>query len=165
MLYSYRKQNCHVYLFCSEISFQFIFNDGSCNTANNINEGVEFALRFEDEDMWIPLIYAYNRNGGVGSAIVIDIGNIDDLIIRGYRVKLEPVDYVNSNSENISIDICKFEASNIQLRWLQTSRITINNRNISIDLWSVDNINISYIHANGEKICLIEDSFDNDQLK
>ena len=113
--------------------------------------------------MWIPLIYAYNRSGFGGARSDIYIGIIDNLNIRDYRVKLEPVDVVTSSSENISIDICKFNASNIQFRWLQTSRFT--SGSTPKDLWSLDNINISYVRANGEKIYLIEDSFDNGQLK
>ena len=66
----------------------------------------------------------------------------------------------------ISLELCNFEDDfeTIQFRWLQTSRFRGDLVHPK-DVWSLDNVNISFIDSRGEETILLEDSFNSDQLK
>ncbi len=118
--------------------------------------------------MWIPLKYVYNvsnTDSDRDTEADISIGKITNLTItiRDYSVQREPL---HVNKYKSDIEICNFNASNIQFRWLQSSQFKVREgENSARDLWSLDDINISYITEDGEWREIINDSFDSGQLK
>ena len=150
--------------FHSELSFQF--PPGSeCNEINGFNEGVELSFRSSTGSVWVPLSFYYRSGSNDASRATIPLGEVgESLNIRGYLV--EDIEQINDTNTNFTVDICHFaeeEVSKVQFRWLQTSQLTAGSR--PKDVWSLDNLTISYITSNGERVTLLHDPFDNEQLK
>ena len=148
--------------FNRQIFFQVILRgNNSCDRIDNTDEGVEFALRF-DNGTWIPVTVIY----AAGSASrTLPIGNFSNLVIRDYYVDNQ-VMTPNLEDVNVSLTLCNFENAPdwIQFRWLQTTLIS--REGVSLrDFWGLDDMRISYIKENGEEVVLLSDSFDDKQLK
>lgn len=111
--------------------------------------------------MWIPIIFLFQTEHIQNEDL--RIGTQDNLEIRGYRVDkiMSPI----GDGTEFSVQVCDFDQQLdfIQLRWLQTSKF--NDREIAKDVWSVDDIRVDYEPEEGKEACLLEDSFDDDQLK
>ena len=151
---------------CRSVFFQVIFFDGTsnCDTVTNFNEGVEFAVRFNDNETWIPLAVIFRDHDDSNG---ITLGNLSNLVIREYPVNSQNQILVNQSVPvmNISLVLCDFEREpeSVQFRWLQTSRFAASNR--IRDVWGLDDLQISYVQESGEEALLLSDSFDSDQLK
>ena len=150
---------------CRNLFFRIINFDGvGCNTVTEFNEGVEFALRLDDEEVWIPLAVIFHNSGHSNG---ITLGNLTNLVIRGYS--LDPRNEILGDKSvqnvNVSLELCDFEREpeSIQFRWLQTSRFV--GRNELRDLWGLDDLWISYVEESGEERVLLSDSFDSEELK
>ncbi len=146
------------------MDFQIIFNENEtagCDTVTNFNEGVEFALRLDNDEVWIPLAVIFRVTGESNG---ITLGNLSNLVIRDY-----PVDPQNQNESvpifNVSLRLCDFERESnfIQFRWLQTSRFGRATK--FRDLWGLDDVRISYVQESGEEDVILSESFDSEQLK
>ena len=63
-----------------------------------------------------------------------------------------------------SVRICGFEQiKSVQLRWLQTSGFAVNP--MVRDVWTLDDVHVSYEHEDGTRMELLQDSFDGIELK
>ena len=156
------------FLFCRTVSFLVLFVNETqregCNTITSFNEGVEFGIRLAEEEEWIPLAVIYRNNGPPADNITL--GNMPNLIIRDYFVS--PQNTIESSVSdpivNFSLTLCEFrDPSFFQFRWLQTSRLRP--RLQLLDLWSLDEVHISYTREDGEEEVLLSDSFDQEELK
>ena len=94
----------------------------------------------------------------------LDVGITVDgvLAIRGYQVSEREVS--RGSSSNFMEQVCGImpELTSVQFRWLQTSLIDFSSIR---DIWTLDDLEISYQDVEGEKNILLEDSFDGNQLK
>lgn len=101
----------------------------------------------------------------IGSAVGgnrIRIGDIDNLTIRGYAV--DQLQISAGNRVLHAFQVCDFNRllSSIQFRWLQTSLISGPNPK---DIWSMDDVLVTYEPEEGMTVDLLRDSFDEEQLK
>ena len=102
---------------------------------------------------WIPITYVFRSNANKTS----------DGGIRGYEVNKVRL-YNNNATEDIIVDICNFNISDsIQFRWLQTSNITDND--ILMDVWILDNLDISINTSEHGNVQLFKETFDGEILK
>lgn len=96
----------------------------------------------------------------------IYIGERDNLTIRGYQVQVDDRgNDTTTMSVNVSVQVCDFDAvpESIQFRWLQTARISGDDR--PRDVWRLDDVLISYEDVETGTIILLNDSFDGMELK
>ena len=116
---------------------------------------MEFSLRLKPERNWIPIsFFNTNRSGNR-----IHIGNT--LLIREYQVELESATI--GVAYHYSVEICNIPniiSHPVEFRWLQTSNFSGSARNV----WSLDNVNISYCEDNTSTV-LLRDSFDDTEIK
>lgn len=145
---------------CSEINFQLLFPQ-VCNTINEFYEGVELSIRLGAIREWVPIIFLFLNEDLQNEDI--RIGDRDNLEIRGYPVGAKM--FSVGTRTHYSAQVCDFDRQldSVQLRWLQTSRF--DDRNIAKDVWSIDDVQISYEPELGMEISLLEDSFNDNQLK
>lgn len=115
--------------------------------------------------VWIPIVFSFlsTRTDIKSEEIRVGERSRGNLEIRGYQVDQEG--FSVGNRSQYSVQVCGFEEAlgSVQFRWLQTDKF--NGRNIVKDVWSVDDIVVSYEPEEGVKIILLEDSFNEDQLK
>ena len=140
----------------------FLPNDNDCNIPDGFNEGVEFSIRFNGI-AWIPIAFLVPIN----AAEPIDrlnIGDPDDLVIRGYAVDVRRVSDDGTVDPPFSVQICDFneQVTSVQLRWLQSSHLSLNNSMLR-DVWIIDDVEVSY--ENGARFDLLRDSFSGVELK
>lgn len=126
----------------------------------NFDERVEFALRLDDDEVWIPLAVIFNSDDGT-------LHPIENLVIRDYSVDSLNQIAVDKSilATNVSLTLCDFERvpESIQFRWLQSSSYQAG---VGLqDLWGLDNLKISYMQSSGGEVVLLSDSFDDEQLK
>ena len=65
-----------------------------------------------------------------------------------------------------SVQICDFDEQikSVQLRWLQTSLFTVDPMEVR-DVWTLDDVHVSYQHGDGIRMELLQDSFDGTEFK
>ena len=94
---------------------------------------------------------------------IISIGERYNLALRGYRVELDELNFLEDIVEkNVTIRLCGFKPFDyFKLRWLQTSKTQkdLNAR----DVWSLDDIRINLVSGRC-RVVLIDESFDNGTL-
>ena len=135
-----------------------------CNTLDHFNEGVEFAICLDDEEIWIPLAVVFPN---IDNNDRLPLGNPSNLVIRDYPV--DPANVIMLSERinvNVSLRLCDFEMKprSIQLRWLQTSQIWATG--ILKDVWGIDDLEVSaYTQDSMEDTLLLSDSFDEASLK
>ena len=122
------------------------------------------------EGVWIPItlvIVNTNQNNGInviGEAIEdINGDGVADVVIRLYKVESKLVD----STVDYSVQLCGFAmvVNSVQFRWLQTSTIVPQGSTPLVrDTWALDNIRISY-HEDNSSVVLLQDSFDEFELK
>ena len=138
-----------------------MFNNGSgCNTINTINEGVEFSIRLSSSLDWIPLSYAYFKNGSSSNRDGnISLGNVTYEGIRGYPLPKTRVIYGKTIARQ-NLLLCGLNGTEyFQFRWLQTSQF--NPSPPFKDTWILDDIRIDLLSGNGQHLSLINESFSN----
>lgn len=149
--------------FQRNVEFEIYLPDGEvCNTINEFNEGVEFSIRLGTEATWFPIVFIVQSKPSLdGSSIVI--GNSSNLVIRDYAVEVRRISDNGTRDPPYSMQICGFDEqiSSVQLRWLQTSSFDRSLR----DIWSIDNVHVTYERDNGTRMELLQDSFDGIELK
>ena len=132
----------------------------NCDPIDSLDEGVELSLRLGSNSTWIPITLIAIHNDttrfdsiSIGKLVV----NESSLCIREYSV----------TPFNGTVNICGFNLTVenfIQFRWLQTSMLNNENMNNTKDVWSLDDVDISY-HKGNNTVTLLNDSFDNPELK
>ena len=134
--------------------------NGSCDSIDFFDEGVEFSIRINSTGAWIPIILA-SKNVTKKDRFAIG-ERIDEynVVIRGFRVESK----LASNRSYYSVQVCDFTVpvNSIQFRWLQTSRI--GNSSTVNDAWVLDNVHVSH-HHNNVSVTLLQDLFDDPELK
>lgn len=148
--------------FFRSVSFQLGFGLSDCDLPDHYNEGVEFSVQLENGGAWIPAaaFFAEDRDSMCGCT---EPGEVVDgvLIVRGYRVEDTPVPQNTPFSS--TLQVCgKGLDNSVSFRWLQTTSLV---NDIPRDVWSLDDIEISYHDEDGEENVLLAESFNNNQLK
>ena len=143
-------------MFYRNIAFQLNL-ETSCDSIDTFSEGVEFSIQINSTGAWIPIILASKNvtkkdRFAIGERIDEDI-----VVIRGFQVESNLASYY-------SVQVCDFAVpvNSIQFRWLQTSRI--GNSSTVNDAWVLDNVHVSH-HNNNVSVTLLQDSFDDPELK
>lgn len=126
---------------------------------------MELAIRLGTEKVWVPIVFSFLSSSTNDKNEDLNVGERSgsSLEIRGYEVDQES--FSVGNRSRYSVQVCGFEEAldSIQFRWLQTDKF--NDRNIVKDIWSIDDVMVSYEPEEGVRIILLEDFFDEDQLK
>ena len=125
-----------------------------CDRLDNINEGIEFSLRLGANRDWIPVAFFFRGSHSLNSIAPGKIVN-GTLVIRGFQV--EEVTVQGDSQHQYTLRVCS-TIKPIRLRWLQTTNIGLNS--IPRDVWSLDDIVISYQNGEGTENISYEDSFD-----
>ena len=124
-----------------------------CNPLENINDGIEFSLRLGAGRDWIPEALFFQGDHNLNSRAPGKIIN-GTLVIRGFQV--EEVTLEQNFPYHYTLRVCG-TTDTVQLRWLQTVFI---NDDKPRDVWSLDDIVISYQNGEGMGSILFEESFD-----
>ena len=142
----------------------FLPDPNMCNTINEFHEGVEFSIRFGPEATWYPIIFTVQSRTTVPQSTIL-IGDLDNLVLRGYEVDVREISGDGSRDPPCSVRICGFDEQikSVQLRWLQTSGFKVNP--VVRDVWTLDDVHVSYEHEDGTRMELLQDSFDGTGLK
>ena len=150
----------------SELSFSLFFSRISpCETIEGFAEWIEFSILLSSiPKEWIPLILVYHNTTNS------NIEELDNFTLRGFTLenRLRPVVVSNSLKETISLKLCGKPISNpsihdhFQFRWLQTSKFS--KGSTPKDLWSLDDVKISFVNSSGSTV-LLEESFENNTLE
>ena len=142
----------------------FLPNRSVCNTINEFHEGVEFSIRLGTEATWYPIVFTVQSKTTVTQSTIL-IGDLDNLVLRGYAVDVREISDDGSRDPPYSVRICDFDeqTKSVQLRWLQTSSFAVNP--MVRDVWTLDDVNVSYEHEDGTRMELLQDSFDGIELK
>ncbi len=122
-----------------------------CDKIDSTSEGVEVSLSNWDRDgTWIILVY-HTRLSNNGSKIQ-KIRDYDD------------VSYNCSGVQSFKISVCgdDYLRDGLQIRWLQQVSF---NQGIKRDVVTLDNVSISLIVSNETSIILLEDRFDQGNLR
>ena len=137
----------------------FLPNNNDCNIPDGFNEGVEFSIRFNGT-AWIPIAFFVPANAA-NRVSSLNIGDPDDLVLRGYAVDVRRVSDDGTVDPPFSVHICDFgeQVTSVQFRWLQSSHLSISML-IMRDVWIIDDIKVSY-----DRIDLLRDSFSEVELK
>lgn len=155
---------------CSEVKFDLQFpptDTTCCDVIDNLDEGVEFAVRRLKDDLWIPLgFFAISSNRASNNRPNISPyipGSVNPLQLRGYNVTPQ-LNRTNS-LRSVQVFICDsgFFQAGVQFRWLQNAR---HDSNGTRDSWYIDNVNIT-MHTDNCSQTVLYDSFGNgvDPLK
>jgi len=147
------------------VSFTLIFKEippSNCNSINTINEGVEFSIHRSSSPDWIPLSFAYFKNGTSSNNYSISLGDIMEKGLRGYVL---PDNRIFSNQSIIqqTLLVCGInKAESFQFRWLQTSKFNNEVSKNFKDTWILDDIKIELVSGNSQhRLTLINESFSN----
>ena len=67
---------------------------------------------------------------------------------------------ISDDGSPYSVQICNFDEQikSVQPRWLQTSLFAVNP--MVRDVWTLDDVHVSYQHEDGTRMYLLRDSFD-----
>ena len=135
-------------------------NPSVCNTINEFHEGVEFSIRFGTEATWYPIIFTVQSRTTLDRSTIL-IGDVNNLVLRGYATDVREISDDGSRDRPYSVQICNFDEQikSVQLRWLQTSLFTVNPVEVR-DVWTLDDVHVSYEHEDGTRMDLLRDSFD-----
>lgn len=141
-----------------------------CDTADSAEKGVELSLGDWDSDgYWVPLVY-YHRSFSRRPAI--RIGEFSpsqqdppgvSVRIRGYDV---PAEIVRSSIIE-TLEICDSDYlrdGRIQFRWLETSYRLAKSPPVAQDVWTLDNVNITWMSGEYHQT-LLWDDFKSQELK
>ncbi len=93
-----------------------------------------------------------------------NLGQLDDTItIREFSVpRVRRVS--DSSLKQFEVQVCNVSSdSTIQLRWIQTSRVTLPHR-IPKDIWNLDNVDIALI-SDSLRINILTETFDDRNLE
>ena len=137
----------------------FLPNPSVCNTINEFHEGVEFSIRFGTEATWYPIIFTVQSRTALNRSI--RIGDVNNLVLRGYATDVREISNNGTRDPPYSVEICDFDEQikSVQLRWLQTSSFAVNLVEVR-DVWTLDDVHVSYEHEDGTRMDLLRDSFD-----
>ncbi len=134
-----------------ELSYVLTLNSG-CDMIERSNEGIEVSLgNWNRDGNWIPLAYhdhkLYTNNPTVR--------------IRDYDVHY----YNDSGSQTFKISVCgdDYLRDGLQIRWLQYVFLLADE--MKGDVVTLDNVSISLIVSNETIISLLEDRFDQGNLR
>ena len=140
----------------SNVNFSLLFfENDSCNTINEYSEGVEFSVRTEPGEVWIPISLLILHSTDVKN------DHADILLgekIRGYRHT--NVTLAKSKRESFLVQLCDISPPprTLQFRWMHTSR----SHGSARDTWSLDDVWISYDDGEISQV-LLEDNFDDER--
>ena len=111
---------------------------------NSDREGIELSIRQNREPIWRPLAYFVKINLPRGPKYInLGYHEGNNLYIRGYLVRRVVHDNMDVQ-HNISIQVCDpryLEAESVQFRWLQTSRVNAERK----DMWSLDDVKVDVV--------------------
>ena len=147
--------------FYSDINFQLNLSPGSCDSIDTFNEGVEFSIQMNSKGVWIPITLVIRSDlSNRSNEDSIGYHENQNVVIRDYHVQ------TNLAIGSYSVQVCNFADSvnDVKFRWLQTSFVGTSGSSNLKDLWSLDNVEIVY-NSNGISISLLQDSFDDFELK
>ena len=115
------------------------------------------------ERVWIPILYTFVSEEIINEEKRVGEFSGDELKIRGYVVEQQR--FTVGSRTRYSVQICDFNdgLDSVQFRWLHTSRF--DDRDLFKDVWSLDDILVTYEPEEGVETILLEDSFNGDQLK
>ncbi len=119
-----------------------------CKMIDNVEEGIEVSLgNWDRGGTWIPVAYH-------------DRFSTDTIRIRDYDVPY----YYHSGVQSFEMSVCgdDYLRDGLQIRWLQQ---VIFNTNKKRDVVTLDNVSISLIVSNETSISLLEDGFDQGNLR
>lgn len=128
--------------FFRTVHFQLHFPAQNCNTINELYEGVEFSIRLNNTNTWIPLHFISPSQGTLNKNLVVRDSNSGNFTIRGYAVDNSTM----AEGGAVSSIICFNEQvapASVEFRWLQTSSFR-NTDNTPKDVWSIDDVMIRY---------------------
>ena len=137
------------------------------NTIDEFHEGVEFSIRFGTEATWYPIVFTVESRTTLEDSTLL-IGDVDNLVLRGYAVDVREISDDGTRDPPYSVQICDFDEQikSVQLRWLQTSRVIVDLGRVQVlDVWTLDDLHVSYECEDGTRMELLQDSFDGTELK
>ena len=156
----------HYFSESSEMSYQLILdvlnqdacvgieNQDMCDGVEGLSEAIEFSMRNDIHDHWIPLRLTYHN---------IDIDDIRKTDVRGYKtaVHIESSPITTDQRVNICGDMLL--TRELRFRWVGTVNC---DRSLThrTDMWALASVNATLI-TQDENISLIQDNFGGNTLK
>lgn len=131
----------------------------NCNRPDNIDEGIELAVRSTKYSDWIALAYyvestteGFWRDVQQRIPITQEGEHGGTINIRGYTVPL--VQYASESTVHYEVKACGeiVNSTGVQFRWLQTASFSTTNR--LKDSWYLDDIQITFHDGNYSQNCL-----------
>lgn len=128
------------------------------------DEAVEFSIRLNATGVWIPIGLVFPQRSRVGVP-PIGVGDTNTILIRGYAVNDQRRISTGSQAIVYSVIVCDFDqqVNVVEFRWLQSGRVDDSGQ--LRDIWSIDDVLVTYELREGVGIDLLQDSFDNTELK
>ena len=117
-------------------------------------------MRLGVQAAWIPIVFLVQSLKLQNEEI--NIGQPGNLTIRGYSVNHAFIPI--GDKTRYSVQICDFGnlTESVQFRWLQTSSFDADGT--YRDVWSMDDVLVTYEPEVGPRIELLNDSFNNEEL-
>ena len=127
---------------------------------DNLDEGIELAVRSSRTDGWVPLRFygLVNKTGKTTHRIALGTVNSNESVnLRGYSVPIEVVT-PETTQDITTVRVCgeEFFERGVQFRWLQTVRI----RGLSKDVWTLDNVTVA-ANCSGRMTQVFSEDFEN----
>ncbi len=133
-----------------ELSYVLDLTPSICDKVDNVEEGIEVSIgNWDRGGTWIPLAY-HNRFSTNDSTVRI----------RDYDVPY----YNDSGVQSFKMSVCgdDYLRDGLQIRWLQYVDSFFNKAR---DVVTLDNVSISLIVSNETSISILEDGFDQGNLR
>ena len=152
-----------VFLFLpsSEISYQLHLqfpSDYPCRGVERTNEGIEFAMRGNNSDGWIPLQFHFLTPSSSSNLL-------QHMIIRGYSLTA-----TSSGQASITrrVEICGerlLGLREVQFRWMGSANFPSNGGVEYLDVWALSNVSATIFAPDGASSILFQDSFGREDLE